>query len=141
MKVVINACYGGFGLSHEAVLRYAEIKGITLYVEPTKSSIVPHAYYTVPKELRMKEISHKEFLTMSLPERIAFNERHAKESLYARDIPRDDPALVQVVEEMGRAADGDCARLEVVEIPDDVAWHIEEYDGNEHVAEDHRTWR
>lgn len=78
MKVVINACYGGFGLSHEAVLRYAEIKGITLYVEPTKYSIVPHAYYTVPKELRMKEISHKEFVTMSLPERIASNERHAK---------------------------------------------------------------
>jgi len=27
-----------------------------------------------------------------------------------------------------------------VEIPDDVKWHIHEYDGLEHVAEDHRTW-
>lgn len=27
MKVVINRCYGGFGLSHEAIMRYAELKG------------------------------------------------------------------------------------------------------------------
>lgn len=141
MKVVINTCYGGFSLSHEAVLRYAEIKGITLYAESTKCSLVPHIYYTVPKELRTRELSQKEFMTLSLPERIDYNKRCAKESLYARDILRDDPALVQVVEEMGRAANGDCARLEVVEIPDDVAWQIKEYDGNEHVAECHRTWR
>jgi hypothetical protein len=29
----------------------------------------------------------------------------------------------------------------VVTIPDDVAWTIEEYDGNEWVAEVHRTWK
>ena len=28
-KIVYNACYGGFGLSHEAKMRYCEIKGIT----------------------------------------------------------------------------------------------------------------
>ena len=140
MKVVINACYGGFSLSHEAILRYAEIEGITLYVEPTNSALVLYNYYTVPKELRVKEISHKEFVTMPLHERAAYNKRCSEESFYGRVIPRDSPALVQVVEEMGRAASGDYARLEVVEIPDDVAWHIEEYDGNEHVAEAHRTW-
>ena len=140
MKAVINTCYGGFSLSHEAILRYAEIKGITLYVEPTNSTLVLYKYYTVPKELRVKEIPYKELVTMPLPERAAYNKRCSEESLYDRVIPRDDPALVQVVEEMGKAADGAFARLEVVEIPDDVAWHIEEYDGNEHVAEDHRTW-
>jgi len=31
--------------------------------------------------------------------------------------------------------------LAIVEIPDDVEYTIEEYDGNEHVAEAHRTWR
>ena len=31
MKVVINACYGGFGLSHKAIMRYAELKGFKLY--------------------------------------------------------------------------------------------------------------
>lgn len=32
-KVVINQCYGGFGLSHEAVLRYCEIKRIKVWPE------------------------------------------------------------------------------------------------------------
>ena len=30
--------------------------------------------------------------------------------------------------------------LKVVEIPDDVEWEIEEYDGNEWVSEVHRCW-
>lgn len=91
MKVVINACYGGFSLSEKAVMRYAEIKGLTLYPE--------------------------------------------------REIPRNDPALVQVVQELGVEASGRCAALVIVEIPDGVAWQIEEYDGYEHVAEKHRTWQ
>ena len=56
------------------------------------------------------------------------------------DIERSDPALIQVIEELGKAANGSYADLRVVEIPDDVEWHIEEYDGLEHVAENHRTW-
>ena len=31
MKVVINKCYGVFGLSVDAMLRYAELKGFELY--------------------------------------------------------------------------------------------------------------
>jgi hypothetical protein len=53
---------------------------------------------------------------------------------------RDDPRLVAVVEELGVKANGYFAELKVVAIPDDVSWHIEEYDGCEWVAEDHRTW-
>ncbi len=57
-----------------------------------------------------------------------------------RDIPRDDPYLVQVVRELGIKASGSCAKLKIVEVPGDVSWHIAEYDGMEWVAEDHRTW-
>ena len=92
MKVVINTCYGGFGLSDEALAKYKAIKGIT-------------------------------------------------EEVYYWDIERDDPALVQVVEEMGDAAAGSFSQLKIVEIPDDVEYIIEEYDGSEWVAERHRTWR
>ena len=61
-------------------------------------------------------------------------------SFYDRDIPRDDAVLIQVVEELGDAANGFAADLKIVDIPDDVDWEIEEYDGNEWVAEKHRTW-
>lgn len=59
---------------------------------------------------------------------------------FCRDIPRDDPQLIDLVTRMGIAANGECAALEVVEIPDGVEWTIEEYDGREWIAEVHRTW-
>jgi len=57
---------------------------------------------------------------------------------YSED--RANPLLVKVVEELGKDAWGDCATLKVVEIPDDIKWTIEKYDGLEHIAEEHRTW-
>ena len=36
MKVVKNNCYGGFGLSPIAVLEYAKLKGIELFVYKNK---------------------------------------------------------------------------------------------------------
>ena len=55
-------------------------------------------------------------------------------------IPRDDLQLVQVVEELGSAANGHCAELKIVEVPHDVQWKIEKSGGVEHVSEVHRTW-
>ncbi len=53
-------------------------------------------------------------------------------------ISRDSVELVALVEEM--AIKGISTPLKVVEIPFDVEWEIEEYDGNEWVAEVHRVW-
>lgn len=51
-------------------------------------------------------------------------------------IDRNDPILVQIVEEFqGKSED-----LRIVEIPDDVEWVVEEYDGYEWVSEKHRRW-
>jgi len=58
-----------------------------------------------------------------------------------REIQRDDPKLVRVVEALGKQANGLYSELKVIQIPDDVDWEIKEYDGNEYVAEKHRTWR
>ena len=57
---------------------------------------------------------------------------------YGRDLERDDPVLVRVVEEGG--ASGGISSLKVIEIPEGVKWKIQEYDGAEWVAEAHRTW-
>lgn len=59
---------------------------------------------------------------------------------YAPELNRNDPDLVAVVEELGEESWGTYSVLKVVEIPDDVDWYIDEYDGKEHVAEQHRTW-
>lgn len=61
-------------------------------------------------------------------------------SFYDRDIPRDDPYLVKIVRELGMAANGSCANLKIVEVPGDVNWLVQEYDGAEWIAEQHRTW-
>lgn len=53
---------------------------------------------------------------------------------------RANPKLVECVETLGKEANGYLADLKVVEIPDDVDWQIEEYDGVEWVSEKHRTW-
>ena len=90
MKIVINSCFGGFGLSDAALARYNELTGQTL------------EYYF--------------------------------------EIDRNDPNLVQVVEELGEKADTTYSQLNIVDIPEDVDWDIHEYDGLEHVYEKHRTW-
>ena len=138
MKIVINKCYGGFGLSDEAMKRYAELKGITLYPE---KNVFGYIFYTVPAHKRVARIEGAQFYDLSTEERIAYNKQCASESLYDRDIPRDDQTLVQVVNELGKKASGRFASLAVVNVPDGVSWEIDEYDGLEHVAETHRTWR
>ena len=117
MKVVINRCYGGFGLSDAAVERWAELKGIKLVRQKTKQSFGGASWWIDGIE----------------------DDEHYFSSYSISD--RSDPILIQVVEEMGESADGWAAELSVVDIPDDVEWTIEEYDGNEWVAEVHRTWR
>ena len=56
------------------------------------------------------------------------------------NIKRDDPKLVEVVKQLGSKADGEYAQLQVVDVPDDIVWEIEDYDGHEKVAEKHRSW-
>jgi len=62
-------------------------------------------------------------------------------NFYYWDIPRECPHLVAMIEEQGTAINGAYSSLKIVEVPDEVNWYIEEYDGREWVAERHRTWR
>ena len=110
-KIVINACYGGYSLSEKAMLLL--IKKGHLEAKEYYEELQPH------KKKNGWDINYH----------------------FLSDEQRANPLLVEVVEELGSgAASGSYANLKVVEIPDDVLWHIEEYDGAEHVAENHRTW-
>jgi hypothetical protein len=138
MKIVISKCYGGFGLSEEAYMAYAKRKGITLYPARDDGPLGITTYWTVPPDERVKECEN--WHEMTLEERRAYNEAQGKQILYDRNIGRNDPDLVAVVEELGQKASGQFAKLHVVEIPDDVQWEVSEYDGFESIEEVHRSW-
>lgn len=112
-RIVINGCHGGATLS---------LKGIE----------------------RMIELGH-DYVRRYKAE---FDEAHRDDelmrgyySLHCMDeLKRDDPILVQVVDELGPEASHQIGKLYVVDIPDGVNWTIEEYDGWEWIAETHRRW-
>ena len=83
--IVYNACFGGFGLSDQAIARYAEIKG----VHPA--------------------------------------------SIYHRDIPRNDPVLLQVALELKSRANTVFSSLQIEYLPKGTRYRIAEYDGLEAV--------
>ena len=140
-RVVINACFGGFGLSHEAILAYLDKCGIPVWTEANDKfgGLIPFTYYLVPPEERIQG-DPDNWHDMTLAQRAAHNRAYSKTVFTDRDLARDDPYLVAVVEELGERANGRHASLKIVEIPADVNWEIDEYDGNETVAEKHRTW-
>lgn len=78
-----------------------------------------------------------EYLGVSEEEK-ALCKRYGYSSEYRED--RSNPKLVECVEKLGKEASGRYANLEVVEIPDDVEYDINNYDGMETVEEKHRSW-
>ena len=144
-KIVINSDFGGFSLSYSAVLRYCELAGLEVWPEQSHPEFVSlkdswHFWLIAPGPERAIT-GGDSWSNMSLEDRRENNRRLNDQLLRDRDIPRDDAWLVRVVEELGEEANGRYAHLKVVEIPDDVEWEIEEYDGMEHISEAHRTWR
>lgn len=111
-RIVINACYGGFGVSQKA-LHWMRERGHPLALKETDIG------ERWPDTNKLREKFLDSFLTQ---------------------IPRDDELLVQVVETLGKEASANYANLKIVEIPDGVEWDIEDYDGSETVAERHQTW-
>jgi hypothetical protein len=139
--VAVNKCYGGFSLSAAAIEAYAARKGITLYPERGKhSELLGPTYWTVPEDQRTGILTGDAWHEGTIEERQLSNQLYSKLVLTDRDIARDDPDLIAVIQELGPKADGSYAKLSITEIPDDVDWEIGEYDGQEWVQEKHRTW-
>ena len=140
MKVVINSCFGGFGLSREAEVLYAKKKGFELFrYEQTKYSH-KDGY---SEHVKVSSSCGSNFFSSTYTKDLGESFRGYPGDEYywfSYDIKRDDPDLVAVVEELGEKSSGSCSRLKIVEIPDNVCWKISEYDGNEHIAETHQTW-
>lgn len=137
-KVVINRCWGGFGLSHKAIMRYAELSGFELFP-------------MVNVRDRKGKVDWEKFVPYTGQEN-AFSIHYSKSPInkdgtyekdsywYYGNISREDPILVKIVEELGVEANGEHASLEVIEIPEDVNYEIDDYDGQESIHEIHRSW-
>jgi hypothetical protein len=114
-KIVINCDWGGFGLSEEAC---KEMNAYGCWMSPPPK----------PGQERW-EGTDDEYVEW------------IDDRVFDKDIPRDDPKLVELVETRGSEwCSGANAKLKVVEIPDGVDWLISNYDGKECVEERHRCW-
>jgi hypothetical protein len=138
MKVVINACFGGFSISRQAA-EFMAARGNKLAQreldehDATLTAFEHYKRHGKPLEGR------SDFEAGMFDIDIKYG---GKPKFYGHmsDLERNDADLVAAVEALGGDADGEHANLRVVEIPDGVDYQISEYDGNEHIAEKHRTW-
>jgi len=111
-RIVINTSVEQFCVSHKAFLRLRQLGQPDALVEIDHGIHWPDA--AGPREPSLNQCG--------------------------RLIPRDDAKLIVVVEELQAEANGHCADLKIVSIPEDVQWEIRKTDGREHVSEVHRRW-
>lgn len=103
-KVVYNTCFGGFGLSREAVLLARELSGDPNWGGPCIKGDVYEGGQVV---------------------------KYDNGGCY--DIKRTDEILVQVVETLGDKASGQFAELRITTVPSGTRYRIDDYDGRESV--------
>ncbi len=140
MKIVLNKCYGGFGLSAIAEKEYLKLLGkdAFFYKRDYKTKNA-HRYVKVDEN---NASNYDLTLTKDFGGIIEnYDWKKNEHYFYYGNIERDDKNLVEVVERLGsKVASGYLSKLEVVEIPDDISWEIDEYDGIESIHETHRSW-
>ena len=135
MKVAVNKCYGGFSLSKAAVIWLAT-----------------HGFEPATKELNemeatVKKLDTKDIDSLDVRSAQSWRDNTSKFMGYSWHHWNDDepafrshPLVVKCIETLGNKADGSCSEIEITEIPDGVKFTIKEYDGQEWIAEAHRTW-
>lgn len=135
MKIVINKCYGGFGLSGFGISEYLKLNGEEAFFY--KKNYRNKLYEKVGiDEYGMECICFKK----DYGESFSISDVEYDFFFYTRDIDRTDKNLISIIEKYGDKINGWAANLKIVEIPDDVKYEIEEYDGIEWIAESHRKW-
>jgi hypothetical protein len=121
MKLVINGCFGGFSLSPEAALRCYAL-GMTELATPVDKYFGEHddgGDYGKSGQLaawrKLKAAGDLSGVDAAWTTVFSDDEQFV---LDVRPENRTHPVLVRVVEEMREKANGSCAKLRVIEIPD-----------------------
>jgi hypothetical protein len=146
MKIVINTCYGGFGLSNEAMFLYLKKTGIDCF------------FYKQTTYSGQNENRKQVYTRLSNVD--AFEDENSLIYIYSKDLgetvnkfmseyycdrsfenDRQNKFLIETIEELGSdKSSGSCANLKIIDIPDDVRYEITNYDGIESIHETHRSW-
>ncbi|MHC5375611.1 hypothetical protein ACYSNU_17730 [Enterococcus sp. LJL120] len=141
MKIVLNKCFGGFGLSHKAKMEIFKRKGIIVfpYTHIWNSKSIDRDYWERYEGQKLGSSLSQIYYLEKDPdvENFVMNWEDVSNKFgfvdddYDETEMRNDETLVTVVEELGDEADGSFANLKVVEIPEGVDWEISDYDGVE----------
>lgn len=127
MKIILNKCYGGFDVSKEAYMLYAKKKGLNLYIYESEFKYGKFIY----KKTNDTSIMNDYFIK-DMGNNVEISDKDYKKNLlYLNEKYRQDPTLIEVVEELKDKASGRFGDLKVVEIPDNCYYKIDEYDGVE----------
>ena len=151
-KVILNKNYNGFNVSDEAHELYAKKKGFKLY--KYKQILIDLVDMISLKKIRIKkvkgtpneELNEVEgiftlYFTKNFgDEAIISNENFNLYRLYLTEQYREDPVLIEVVEELGKKASGRFSNLTVVEIPDDLDYVIDRDSGMETLHQKVQEW-
>lgn len=142
MKIVINKCYGGFGVSPLGLKMYAELKGKKAYFyTQTKYSFIDkvdeYSKIKTPSRDSMGIYCSTKDYGKSFSQ---FPKDSDKTFIWEHNLKRTDKSLVKVVETLGVKANGWAANLRVIDILDGISYEIDDYDGIESIHEEHRSW-
>jgi hypothetical protein len=121
IEVVINNCYGGFGLSDKAC------EALIAKGWPVVEADEVDDYEKTPYSI----IQWSPGSNML----IKYAPNYGNQNGF-----RSHPDVVAVVKALGKAVNSDYSDLKVIKIPDNVEWCITEYDGIEQVEEVHQSW-
>ena len=136
-KVILNKCYGTFDVSYIAYKRYCEKKHLPLFVYKMSIDTGSIAYEKV-KGLDKFIDAFTYYFTKDYGDRLT--ELPKDNHLYLDSENREDPVLIEVVEELGEKASSSFSDLVVVEIPDDLDYVIDNYDGIETLHQKVQEW-
>lgn len=139
MKVILNKCYGGFGVSKEAYELYAKKKGVTLYWY--ERDLNNRGYKKLYRN-DFEDVLFKNAITKDFGDVVLKPDDDFWGSILTLNCDsRTDPTLIEIVEELGseRASDS-YSELVVVDIPDDLDYVIDDYDGIETLHQKVQIW-
>lgn len=132
MKVVINNCYGGFSLSPKGERRYLELAGQNVYFYRQSKYNYKDNTTEFTRIDHIDDVPDLFFYCTNTDQGKTISD-YPEDVFYSRELKRNDPILVQVVEELGVEANGKCANLKIVDIEKGRWFKIDEYDGYESI--------